>query len=195
MPRNMTPAYLAAITSGKLLPALFIEAWFTTGPYYVWTGIGTITWNGQLWSGLGSLLGFSTIEEAGNVEAKGITIILSGGDTALLASILDEVQLGLPVVVSLGLFDSTGTTLIADPVCSWAGRMDQPTLDVPGTSATTISINCESRMLDMNVAVDRRYTNEDQQLDYPGDLGMMFVNSIQDAIIFWGSAPSGHNDL
>jgi hypothetical protein len=194
MPRNMTVAYLAAITSAKLLPALFIEAWFTTGPYYVWTGIGAITWNGQVWSGLGSLLGVSTIEEVGNVEAKGITLSLSGIDATLLASILGEVQLGLPVVVSLGLFDSTGTTLIADPVCSWAGRMDQPTFDMDGTKAT-ISINCESRLVDMNVAVDRRYTNEDQQLDYPGDLGMMFVNSIQDAIIFWGSAPSGHNDL
>jgi hypothetical protein len=181
MPRNMTVAYLAAITSQGLRPALFIEANFSTGPVYLWTG-------------LGSLLGVSTIEETGMVEAKGISLSLSGIDATLLTGILDEFQLGLPAIVSLGLFDTTGVTLIASPVTSFAGRMDQPTLDVSGMLAT-ISINCESRLVDMNVAVDRRYTAEDQQLDYPGDLGMQFVNSIQDAMIFWGRTPAGHNDM
>jgi hypothetical protein len=67
--------------------------------------------------------------------------------------------------------------------------MDQPTIDVDGTTAT-IAINCESRLLDMNVAVDRRYTNEDQQLDHPGDRGLEFVNSIQEVVIYWGRSPS-----
>ena len=42
----------------------------------------------------------------------------------------------------------------------------------------------------MNVAVDRRYTDEDQQMDYPGDLGFQFVNGIQEAQIYWGRSPS-----
>jgi hypothetical protein len=100
---------------------------------------------------------------------------------------------GLPAIVSLGLFDAAGA-LIADPVGCFVGQMDQPTLDVTGTSAT-ISINCESRLIEMNVAVDRRYTNEDQQRDYPGDRGFEFVNSIQEAQIYWGRTPSSVNNL
>jgi hypothetical protein len=100
---------------------------------------------------------------------------------------------GLPVSVTLGVFD-TNNALIADPVCCFSGRMDQPTIDVTGTLAT-IAINCENRLVEMNVAVDRRYTDEDQQMDYPGDLGFQFVNGIQEAQIYWGRSPSSQNNL
>jgi hypothetical protein len=72
--------------------------------------------------------------------------------------------------------------------------MDQPTLDVTGVAAS-IAINCENRLVEMNVAVDRRYTDEDQQLDYPGDRGFEFVNGIQEAQIYWGRTPSSKNNL
>ena len=188
MPRTLTAPFLAATQATLLRPALFIEAHFISGPLYVWSGFGSITWNSQTWVGIGSLGSVSTIEEGSTVEAKGITLTMSGIDATLLADVLGEFQVGLPALVSLGLFDSTGA-LIADPVTSWSGRMDQPTIDVDGTAAT-IAINCESRLLDMNVAVDRRYTNEDQQLDHPGDRGLEFVNSIQEVVIYWGRSPS-----
>jgi hypothetical protein len=193
MPRAMTADYLAAIQSAALRPALFVEANFTSGPIYVWSGVGSITWGGHTWTGLGSFGNVSMIEEGATVEAKGITLTLSGIDPTMLTGILDEFQVGLPVIVSLGLFDAAGA-LIANPVGCFVGQMDQPTLDVTGTSAT-ISINCESRLIEMNVAVDRRYTNEDQQRDYPGDRGLEFVNSIQEAQIYWGRTPSSVNNL
>lgn len=189
----MTAAYLAAIRSAALRPALFVEAHFTSGPIYVWSGLGRITWGGHEWVGIGSLGSVSTIEESGTVEAKGITLTLSGIDAALLEDILVEFQVGLPVIVTLGLFNEAGV-LIADPVCAFAGQMDQPTLEVNGTAAT-IAINCENRLFEMNVAVDRRYTNEDQQRDYPGDRGFEFVSSIQEAQIYWGRTPSSSNNL
>ena len=193
MPRTMTPAYLAAISSALLRPVLFVQANFTSGPLYVWSGMGPITWNGQVWTGIGTLGSISTIEEGSTVSAKGITLTLSGIDPTLLTDVMDEFQVGLPVMVTLGVFDENGA-LIADPVCCFSGRMDQPTIDVSGTMAT-IAINCENRLVEMNVAVDRRYTDEDQQLDYPGDLGFQFVNGIQDAQIYWGRTPSSKNNL
>jgi hypothetical protein len=176
-----------------LRPALFVEANFTSGPIYVWSGLGLITWGGHEWVGIGSLGSVSTVEESSTVEAKGVTLTLSGIDATLLEGILDEFQVGLPVLVTLGLFNEAGV-LIADPVLAFAGQMDQPTLEVNGTAAT-ISINCENRLFEMNVAVDRRYTNEDQQRDYPGDRGFEFVSSIQEAQIYWGRTPSSTNNL
>ena len=150
-------------------------------------------WGGHTWTGVGSIGSVSTIEEGSTVEAKAITLTLSGLDSELLTGITDEFQVGLPVAVWLGVYDDTGA-LIADPVCAFSGRMDQPTLDVAGTTAS-VSINCESRLVEMNVAVDRRYTNEDQQLDFPGDRGFEFVNGIQEAQIYWGRSPSSKNNL
>jgi hypothetical protein len=159
----------------------------------VWSGVGQITWNRQVWTGIGTLGSISTIEEGSTVAAKGITLTLSGIDASLLNDVMTEFQVGLPVSVTLGVFD-TNNALIADPVCCFSGRMDQPTIDVTGTLAT-IAINCENRLVEMNVAVDRRYTDEDQQMDYPGDLGFQFVNGIQEAQIYWGRSPSSQNNL
>lgn len=192
MPRDLSADFLAAITSQAVRPALFVEANFTSGPAYIWTGVGTISWNGHDWLGVGSLGGISTIEEGTNIEARGITLSLSGIDASLLTGILLEFQVGLPCIVYFGVFDSSGS-LIADPVISWAGRMDQPTIEMDGTTAS-ISINCENRLVDMNVAVDRRYTNEDQQLEHPGDRGMEFVASLQEVVLYWGRTPSSTNN-
>jgi len=193
MPRNMTQGFLGAMQGAVLRPALFVQAAFVSGPIYVWSGIGQITWNGQVWTGIGTLGSISTIEEGSTVAAKGITLTLSGIDASLLNDVMTEFQVGLPVSVTLGVFD-TNNALIADPVCCFSGRMDQPTIDVTGTLAT-IAINCENRLVEMNVAVDRRYTDEDQQMDYPGDLGFQFVNGIQEAQIYWGRSPSSQNNL
>lgn len=192
MPRSLTGGQLAAVQSTLIRPAFFVEAHFVNGPIYVWTGRGSVVWGGQTWLGVGTLGTISTIEEGSTIEAKGITLTLSGIDVTLLADILTEFQVGLPAIVYLGLFDET-LTLIDDPVISWAGRMDQPTIDVDGQTCS-VSINCENRLVEMNVAVDRRYTNEDQQLDFPGDRGMEFVSSIQDVTIYWGRTPSSINN-
>jgi len=133
---------------------------------------------------LGSI---SPIDEGSTVEAKGLTLGFSGFDTTLLGDVMSEFQLGLPALVYLALF--TGGVLIADPVNAWAGRIDQPTIQTDGASAS-IWINCESRLLDMSTSVDRRYTADDQQRDWPGDLGFNFVNAIQEMTLYVGTAPT-----
>lgn len=195
MPRSMSTAMLTAIQAGELLPALFFAGTFANGPVYLWTGFGSISWNGHTWQGVGSLGGVSAIDEGTTIEARGITVTLSGIDTTLISDILGQLVLGLSVTVYLGLFSAASpTSLIANPITSWAGRMDQPLLDVDGATAT-ISINCENRLIDMNTAVDRRYTNDDQQRDWPGDLGFQFVNGVQEMTLYWGSSPTSQGNI
>lgn len=195
MPRSMSADMLAGIQAKELLPVLFVYGQFATGPVYLWTGYGPISWNGQIWQGIGTLLTVSLIEEGSDVNARGISIGLSGFDANLLSLALGEIQQGQPVVVYVGLFyPGSPWLVIDDPLTAWAGRMDQPTIDVLGETAS-ISINCENRLVAMGVAVDRRYTNEDQQRDWPGDGGEAFVLSIQDTNIYWGRLPGTSNQV
>lgn len=192
MPRPMSTAMMAALAATELFPALFVEATFASGPVYLWSGMGPIVWNGQTWTGVGTLGKVTAIDDGSTVEARGINLEFSGIDPTLLADVLGEFLLGQPVIVSLGLFDAGA--LIADPITSWSGRMDQPTIDIDGKTAS-ISINCENRLIDMNTAVDRRYTAEDQQRDWPGDLGMNFVFSLQEKTWYWGTAPTSSGNI
>lgn len=174
-------------------PAFLISAQFATGVAYLWTGMGNLTWNGQTWSGVGALGGVSTIRETATVSAEGITLYLSGIDSGVLADVLQEIRVGKPAQVYLAFFDSTGT-LIPDPILIWAGDVDQPSIVVSGEYAT-IALRCESPLFRMNVPVDRRYTQDDQQILASGDQAFQFVPSIQEMNIYWGTTPYSANNL
>jgi hypothetical protein len=186
MPRSMSSAMLTALQATELQPCFFVQVQFASTTVYLWSGRGTTTWNGQTWVGAGSLLGLTVMEEGSNVQARGITLSLSGLDSGILSDFLTEYQVGLPVTVYMGLY--SGGALIASPIASWSGRVDQPAIDI-GPDKVIISINCENRMMEMNVAVERRYTQDDQQLDNPGDLGFEFVPGLQLSFIYWGRTP------
>jgi hypothetical protein len=194
MPRpDVTPQFLAAIQSPYVKPAIFVQITFSNGPLNLWSGVGTISANGAIWTGVGQLGNISNIEEGTNVQARGISLTLSGIDPTLLSELINDYELGAQVLVYLGLFDQNNA-LIPNPILSWAGRTDQPTLIVNGDTAT-LTVQCENRLVDMNVSVERRYTSDDQQIDYPGDLGFAFVTAIQSQTIYWGRHPSNNNNL
>jgi hypothetical protein len=192
MPRDIDPSILAQFGTGSFQPALFTMITFASGTEYLWTGNAPVYWNNQVWTGTGSVLGFSTIQDSNTVDAKGISITLSAIDATLLPLFMTEYKLGLPVVVYLGVY--AGGSLIPFPITAWAGNTDKPTVRITGPEAT-ITMNCENTLVDMNVPGSRRYTNDDQQMTWPGDLGMSFVSSILEKQLFWGIIPQMQNTL
>lgn len=183
MPRDIDPSLIVALQQPSLQMAVFVTLTFASGPVNIWSGVGTVTWQGKTWIGLGSLLGMTGFEEGTTVQARGITITLSGLDPSLLSGCMNDFRLGLPAGVYLGFY--VGGALNPNALTSWAGRMDQPSISLGGTEAT-IAINCESRLIDMDVPSDRRYTLQDQQMTWPDDLGFQFVQAIQEVNVTWG---------
>jgi hypothetical protein len=76
-------------------------------------------------------------------------------------------------------------TVIADPVQAFTGRLDVPELQEDGQSCR-ITISYESRLIDLSVPRNWRYTHESQQVLHPGDRGFEHVTAIQDQEITWG---------
>jgi len=187
MPRPISAAMLAALCAPQLNPAIFVEMHFVGTTVYLWSGQGSITWNGQTWNG--SFLDISLPADGTQVEAKGLVLTFFGLDPTVAPLVQAYFKSGQPVKVYLGLY-SAGS-LIDSPVIAWAGRMDQPTFRI-SPEDLTLSINCETRLLDMNIPVAFLYTNEQQQALYPGDLGFSFVDSIQEKTLFFGGYPGGY---
>lgn len=194
MPRPMSSALLAALEASILYPAILVSIGLTTGTEYIWGGIGPITWGGNTYSGLGDLGQISVIEEGSDVNAKGIALTLSGISATQVADAIQNNQLGLPVIVAFALYNAAGGSLIADPLTSWRGRTDQPEIILTGDTAV-ITLRCESRLLDLNVPCQRRYSLEDSQLVTPGELGFQFVNQLQEKNIYWGTAPTSTTNV
>ena len=184
MSRDITAAFAAALADQHLRPVIFFEGQFATGWVRIWSGLGEISWNGDTWSGAGSLLGLGSIDESGEVVAGGTSVSLSGIPLDLVQLAIEEARQGLPGRVWLGLLTEEGQ-IIADPVLAFAGRLDVPEITDDAESCR-ITISYESRLIDLNTARSWRYTHESQQALHPGDRGFEYVTAIQDREITWG---------
>src|SRR2546429_1496556 len=155
MARNLTAAQIAEITAQNMRPVMFAQLQFTSGTVYLWSGIGSISWNGQTWIGLGTYGNVSAIPESADVSAVGIKLSLSGIPAQFITSALGEVRQGAPVILYQGFLTPAGA-VISSPNTAWQGRMDTCEIAEGGDTAT-ISITAESRMLDLNRSRERRY--------------------------------------
>lgn len=184
MARNVSQDLIDATSAAVVQPILLVEAEFDSATTRMWSGIGTLDWNGHDWIGGGTLLNIDAVEESTEVRAIGTRVSLSGIPSELISLALQENYQGRTLTVYLGAFDSSGD-IITSPIIIFSGRMDIMTISEGGSTAT-IDVTVENRLIDFERTRERRYTSEDQKIEYPNDKGLEFVSSIQDIEIVWG---------
>ena len=185
MSRGLSIAMLAAANAANVRPAYFVRLVFDTGDMLLWTGAGNYTLDGLVYTGVGTLGNISEIEEGKAITANGINLSLSGIPSDMIALTLTEKYRGRSAFVRMVLFDLSTLAAIADPVMIFAGRIDTMSISDGGDSSS-ISLACESRLVDMDRARERRYTDEDQKELHPGDTSFRYVDGLQDKQIEWG---------
>jgi hypothetical protein len=170
--------------------ALLAELDFLSGLARAWTGIGPLRWGERVFLGTGDLIGIGTIEETIEARSSGITLTLSAAAMGEQASMILEAALaeansfqGRPVRLWLALL-ADDATLLAEPVPLAELRMDTMAI-VEGRDAR-ITLTAEGELGDLDRPRVRRYTNEDQQAEFPGDRGFEYVPSVQELNFKWG---------
>ena len=126
----------------------------------------------------------SAISESDQIEAIGASLSLTGIKSSLISAALSANYTNRNASIFLGLFD-TSKNVIADVYTLFKGKMDIMKID-EGPESATIVLNLENRLIALDRAKNRRYTHEDQQLSFSGDLGFEFVPDLQDKEIIWG---------
>ena len=184
--RDLTSSVQTAISADSVSPILLFEGEFASGFVRVWSGIGDLTWNSETWLGIGTLGGISSITESSDVQANGLTVSFSGIPSNMISLALGEAMQGKAGKIYFGFMDENNA-VITDPVLMFQGRLDVPAIEEDGENSS-IQISYESRLIDLQKPRERRYTNEDQQLQYAGDLGFAFVPALQEQQISWGKA-------
>lgn len=184
MARDLESAFLAEIVKQNISIGFFVKLEFDGGDVLLWTGLGNKTLNGDVYVGGGGLLSISPAQEIQSIEATSANISLSGIPSNLVGVALTEQYQDRPATIFMALFDSSGT-IINDPTIIFKGRMDVMNIDVQADS-TTIIVKCENELIDLRRPNNRRYTPEDQKIDFPNDKGLNFVSSLQDDELRWG---------
>lgn len=180
----------AASRGAGALVAILAELDFASGVARAWTGVGPLRWNDRVFLGTGDLIGVGTVEETTEARSSGITLTLSAAAMGEQAGFILEQALaeansfqGRPVRVWLALL-ADDATLLAEPVPLAEMRMDTMAI-VDGRDAR-ITLTAEGELGDLDRPRTRRYTNEDQQAEFPGDRGLEYVPSVQELQFKWG---------
>lgn len=205
MSRDLATDIIDALDDDVIYPFFAIELLFDgDNTLRLWTGLGTLTHNSQEWVGTGTLLNISTVEEASEIAVKGATVTLSGIPSSVISLALSQPYQGRVCNLYFGMFTvnkllqqsddyillQTGAKVLLQTDQTsisniFSGYMDQMNiLETPSTS--TIELVVENRLIDLQRARIARFTSEYQKSLYPSDLGLDFVEDLQDKDISWG---------
>ena len=184
MSRTLTPAVDAALADGQVRLLIFVEMDFSTGFMRANNSSINLAWNGYDWLGVGQLGSIDPVKEGSGLESLGLSFRISGIPAENIATALGTQYQGRSCKMWMAPL-TAGHGVIADPVLVFWGRLD--TMDIDLGETATITVSAESRLADWDRPRVRRYNHEDQQIDYPGDLGFEFVSQMVDRQIVWGS--------
>lgn len=171
----------------------------------LWTGQGTLVLEDSTsWIGTGNLLDISAIEETAELAVKGATLTLSGVPSEVLSLALSEPYQGRVCNIYFGtlsqgtlLQESSSYILLQDGSRIeletgekgfneiFSGYMDQMNIEESGETST-IQLLVENKLVDLERARVARFTSGYQKSIYAGDLGLDFVEDLQDKQIPWG---------
>jgi hypothetical protein len=179
MSRAINGSLLSALTAASVEPYLAIKLDFDTDPVYIWSGYGDKDIDGNTYLGAGHLLGVSGLDEVNDLSAKSVTLTLSGMNDTILQMALTENYQRRSCTIKLGEMG------VADTVVLFEGYMNTMSISDDGTTSN-ISLVVESKLINLERASNRRYTNDNHQARHAGDTFFAYVADLQDKEIIWG---------
>lgn len=205
MSRDISSAVLSALDDEVIYPFYAIEMLFDGDQTLrLWTGLGTLVYEGLSYYGTGEILTVDSVEETTEISAKGATLTLSAVPAEVLSLALSEPYQGRKCNIFFGMFargqlltessvyilledgskiylekQDTGLTQI------FSGYMDQMAIE-EGPDSTTMKLTVENKLVDLERARVARYTSAYQKSQYPDDRGLEFIEDLQTKEIVWG---------
>jgi hypothetical protein len=147
-----------------------------------------IEFGGNTYLGGGQLVGIGEVTESAALNPEKISLTLSGVDTSLISTVLNETYHGRSATLYVCYLGSDGQ-LVGTPEMLWEGRMD--TLGIQSEEGgSTIDLICESRLVLWNEATELLYTHEHHGLltaSAPDDFFNRVVD-LMDKVVKWGGA-------
>ena len=152
-------------------------------PVYAHTGIGTVTYDGDTYLGVGDFGSIGPSRESENLGPMQMDISLAAPNSTHLAEALDAGNYGDPMTLFAAYRSSAGT-LVANPWVVWSGWFEFASIRVGTDNQITISGQHDLAVL--NEIKGSRFTDEDQQSKYPGDNGFLHIHRMATTRLLWG---------
>lgn len=187
MSRSIGTDFNSQLSSDLIRPFYAISVGFKDSTLRLWTGLGDLTFDSNIFIGSGNLLSISNINETADIRASGVKISLSGLDSSILSSSISQDSEGGLVKLYFGVLTTTNneTVVVDTPYQLFEGSLDTIQVSETGESAT-ITVTVENKLIMLERPRNRRYTDQDQKNLFAGDKGLEFVDDLQDKELIWG---------
>jgi len=143
------------------------------------TGYGTRTIGGEVYTGSGTLLSIGQMEEVSDLGARATTITLSSIPASIISLALQEPYQRRKCRIYFGLLNQSGVVEV------FSGLLNKMTIE-DASETGSISVLVDSKLVELEKASNYRYTSESHKSRHSGDTFFDFVTAIQDADLRWG---------
>ncbi len=183
MARSLTAGMITEVTAPNNRPIQLIKFAFDSADLNLWNGVGDLVFGSDTYLGAGNLLNVSEIVETEDIVANSVNFTLSAIPADIIATALLENYQGRPVSAWSGMLDAS-KAIVADPELMFAGSMDVMEILEGGTTSTA-TIIAESQLRALTRASSRKWTDEDQKVNFPTDDGFRGIPLIQETVTLW----------
>jgi len=163
---------------------VFAKLAFPSGTVYVHNGVGTYSFGGDDYLGVGAFGGIDGLEDTLKLESAPVNLLLS----SIVPEIIDAIKVddifGRDADIYLGTIDNHTGKLLGTPDNWYSGHMETAELSLGSDDG--LKIRLQSRASRLRLRNNKRYTIEDHQTDHPGDLFLEFLPRLMDLQVPWG---------
>jgi hypothetical protein len=181
--RDLGAELKATAESREFRYVVLVSLDFPSGFVRVHNGVGTHEFGGNVYEGVGGFGSVDTIAESRDLIANPVKLMLAAINDEIIDAIRNDDIYGRDADIYIGAlnedFQLSGTPF------NWiSGYMEKKELSIGQESGLAITI--QTRAGKLKQRNNKRYTLEQHQVDYPGDLFFEFLPYVIDAQVPWG---------
>ena len=181
--RTLDSDLKASAESSTFNYVIFVSLAFPSGTVRVHNSVGTISFGGNDYLGVGAFGSIDAIQETSDLVNSPVKLTLSSITQEIIDAIKTDDIANRDVDIYLGALNADGE-LQGTPTNWISGYMEHATLSVGAQNGVMIQV--QTRAAKLKQRNNKRFTIEDHQQDHAGDLFFEFLPYVIQAQIQWG---------
>lgn len=181
MSRVIDDATVLAMQADVVRPIVLVKIATPSLNILMTSGMQDIDFGGDTYT-YGTLGNISTIPETDDLKDSSLSLTFSAVDPATIAAVSAADFVNSPVQVRVMFFDENWLS-VGDGLSFFEGSASSQNIAL-GQQAD-ITVSCKSKISTLSRPRSERYSDQDQQAKYPGDLGMQYASTVSSQDIIW----------
>jgi hypothetical protein len=176
----------AALSADEAPLALALYADWPGGAGRFWSGVGARAWDGEQWTGVGTLIDLDKVAESLSKNDIGMELKLNYLDDAVRNEIVTTDPVGMDASLFMWLLDPAAGT-VTEGYEIFPGFIDEISIEDSGSTGA-ITVRLASELARLSKRRWLQLSHAHQQYLFPGDLGMEFATRMDEPLL-WGRKP------